>query len=195
MPAPYQFSKISGIFFHLKYVIIFGLPAIFAKFDNMDPQPGPICISRVMLFSKVRFFASFVIPAAIALLFTHSITATHSDCWVTAKLRNSDFLAEGNFAWHSMSTVELSAQLLSYGEYLETNALQVWREFDRGLYAFFKNYIFVPICEPTFSMGRKITGVLVSYSFVLLWHGFYHHNIVSLKYSINLASTAVQEPS
>ncbi|RCN28726.1 hypothetical protein ANCCAN_25529 [Ancylostoma caninum] len=72
----------------------------------MEPQPGPICISRVMLFSKV------------------------------------------------------------------------WREFDRGLYQFFKNYIFVPICEPTFSLGRKVTGVMVSYSFVLLWHGFYHHNIV-----------------
>ncbi|EYC07479.1 hypothetical protein Y032_0070g455 [Ancylostoma ceylanicum] len=102
----FSLSLTIGIFFHLKYVIIFGLPAIFAKLDNMDPQPGPICISRVMLFSKV------------------------------------------------------------------------WREFDRGLYQFFKNYIFVPICEPTFSMGRKVTGVMVSYSFVLLWHGFYHHNIV-----------------
>nr|CDJ83650.1 Membrane bound O-acyl transferase domain containing protein [Haemonchus contortus] len=95
-----------GIFFHLKYVIIFGLPSVFARFDNMDPQPGPICISRVMLFSKV------------------------------------------------------------------------WREFDRGLYQFFKTYIFVPICAPTFSLPRKIFGVFVSYSFVLLWHGFYHHNIV-----------------
>ncbi|KAK6737076.1 hypothetical protein RB195_019649 [Necator americanus] len=95
-----------GIFFHMKYVVIFGVPSIFAKLDNMEPQPGPICISRVMLFSKV------------------------------------------------------------------------WREFDRGLYQFFKTYIFVPICEPTFSLPRKVTGVLVSYSFVLLWHGFYHHNIV-----------------
>uniref|UniRef100_A0A0N4WSD6 MBOAT family protein n=1 Tax=Haemonchus placei TaxID=6290 RepID=A0A0N4WSD6_HAEPC len=95
-----------GIFFHLKYVIIFGLPSVFARFDNMDPQPGPICISRVMLFSKV------------------------------------------------------------------------WREFDRGLYQFFKTYIFVPICAPTFSLPRKVFGVFVSYSFVLLWHGFYHHNIV-----------------
>ncbi|ETN69724.1 MBOAT family protein [Necator americanus] len=98
--------SVLGIFFHMKYVVIFGVPSIFAKLDNMEPQPGPICISRVMLFSKV------------------------------------------------------------------------WREFDRGLYQFFKTYIFVPICEPTFSLPRKVTGVLVSYSFVLLWHGFYHHNIV-----------------
>ncbi|KJH47258.1 MBOAT family protein [Dictyocaulus viviparus] len=95
-----------GIFFHLKYVVIFGLPSVFARFDNMDPLKGPICLNRVMLFSKV------------------------------------------------------------------------WREFDRGLYQFFKTYIFVPICQPTFSLPRKIFGVLVSYSFVLLWHGFYHHNIV-----------------
>ncbi|KAK6050934.1 hypothetical protein COOONC_11561, partial [Cooperia oncophora] len=101
-----QALPISGVFFHLKYVIIFGLPSVFAQLDKMDPKPGPICISRVMLFSKI------------------------------------------------------------------------WREFDRGLYQFFKNYIFVPICAPTFSLRRKIFGVLVSYSFVLLWHGFYHHNIV-----------------
>lgn len=44
--------RVSGVFFHLKYVVIFGLPSIFARFDNMDPLPGPICISRVTLFSK-----------------------------------------------------------------------------------------------------------------------------------------------
>ncbi|CAD6196914.1 unnamed protein product [Caenorhabditis auriculariae] len=95
-----------GIFFHLKYVIIFGLPSLFAHVDSMDPLPPPICLIRVTLYSKV------------------------------------------------------------------------WREFDRGLYIFFKKYIFIPICAPTFSLPRKIFGVLVSYSFVLLWHGFYHHNIV-----------------
>uniref|UniRef100_A0A1I7WE55 Protein-cysteine N-palmitoyltransferase HHAT n=1 Tax=Heterorhabditis bacteriophora TaxID=37862 RepID=A0A1I7WE55_HETBA len=55
---------------------------------------------------------------------------------------------------------------------------KIWREFDRGLYQFFKEYIFIPICAPSFSLRRKIIGVIVSYSFVLLWHGFYHHNIV-----------------
>ncbi|CAI5441952.1 unnamed protein product [Caenorhabditis angaria] len=95
-----------GIFFHLKYVVIFGLPSLFAKLDNMEPLPGPICLIRVTLYSKV------------------------------------------------------------------------WREFDRGLYQFFKKYIFIPICAPTFSLPRKIFGVFISYGFVLLWHGFYHHNIV-----------------
>ncbi|KAK0394830.1 hypothetical protein QR680_000953 [Steinernema hermaphroditum] len=95
-----------GTFFQMKYVVIFGFPAIFALIDNMQPLAGPICIARVTLYSKI------------------------------------------------------------------------WRNFDRGLYAFFKKYIFVPICQPTFSLPRKLFGVLLSYSFVLLWHGFYHHNIV-----------------
>lgn len=56
---------------------------------------------------------------------------------------------------------------------------RIWRAFDRGLYAFFKEYIFIPICAPTFSTTRKIFGVLVSYGFVLLWHGMHHHNVVS----------------
>ncbi|CAJ0558640.1 unnamed protein product, partial [Mesorhabditis spiculigera] len=55
---------------------------------------------------------------------------------------------------------------------------KVWRAFDRGLYQFFKRYIFIPICAPSFSLPRKICGVLVSFGFVLLWHGFYHHNYV-----------------
>ncbi|KAH7729689.1 HHAT-1 protein [Aphelenchoides avenae] len=95
-----------GTFFHLKYVVIFGLPSVFARIDNMVPPDGPICISRVALYSKI------------------------------------------------------------------------WRAFDRGLYAFFKEYIFIPICAPTFSTTRKIFGVLVSYGFVLLWHGMHHHNVV-----------------
>lgn len=94
-------------FFHLKYVVIFGLPSIFARLDNMQPKDGPMCIARIALISKV------------------------------------------------------------------------WRGFDRGLYEFFKVYLFVPICAPTFSLPRKIFGVLVSYMFVLLWHGFLHHNVVS----------------
>ncbi|PAV89179.1 hypothetical protein WR25_06181 isoform D [Diploscapter pachys] len=95
-----------GIAFHVKYVVIFGFPSMFAKIDNLQPLPGPICLIRVTLYSKV------------------------------------------------------------------------WREFDRGLYKFFKSYIFIPICQPTFSVQRKIVGVLVSFGFVLMWHGFYHHNKV-----------------
>lgn len=96
----------SGSFFHVKYVVIFGLPSVFALLDGMEPKEGPICIQRVSLYSKI------------------------------------------------------------------------WREFDRGLYAFFKTYIFIPICQPTFSPFRKMFGICVSFAFVLLWHGFQHQNIV-----------------
>ncbi|CAI4227284.1 unnamed protein product [Auanema sp. JU1783] len=110
-----------GLFFHLKYVVIFGFPSLFAKLDNMSPPEGPICIVRVTLYSKI------------------------------------------------------------------------WREFDRGLYQFFKNYIFVPICAPTFSLPRKIFGVFVSYGFVLIWHGFHHHNIVWI--SLNILSLFIEMTS
>lgn len=100
------FNVIVGQFFNLKYVVIFGLPAVFAHIDKMQPQDGPICIARVTLYSKI------------------------------------------------------------------------WRNFDRGLYTFFKRYIFIPICQPTFSLGRKLIGVFVSYAFVLIWHGIQYHNIV-----------------
>lgn len=96
----------TGQFFHLKYVVIFGVVAFFARVDKMQPFSGPICISRVVLYSKV------------------------------------------------------------------------WRCFDRGLYDFFKEYIFLPICRPTFSIPRKIFGVLVSYAFVLLWHGTDHQYVI-----------------
>ncbi|EFO13009.1 hhat protein, partial [Loa loa] len=93
------------IFFHLRYVVIFGLPRIFALADNMEPADGPICINRLTLYSKA------------------------------------------------------------------------WRYFDPGLYSFFKTYIFIPICAPTFSLKRKIFGVILSYGFVLLWHGIHYANI------------------
>lgn len=90
----------------MKYVVIFGLPAVFALLDGMQPPLSPICISRVALYSKI------------------------------------------------------------------------WRGFDRGLYSFFKTYIFLPICAPNFTILSRIIGVFVSYLFVLIWHGFHHQNIV-----------------
>ncbi|CAJ0931870.1 unnamed protein product, partial [Mesorhabditis belari] len=110
-----------GMFFHLKYVVIFGLPTLIAKMDNMQPMDGPICIVGVVLYSKV------------------------------------------------------------------------WRAFDRGLYQFFKMYIFIPICYPTFSLPRKIFGVFVSFGFVLLWHGFYHHNYVWI--GLNIVALFVEMSS
>ncbi|MCP9263693.1 Serine/threonine-protein phosphatase 4 regulatory subunit 4 [Dirofilaria immitis] len=101
-----------GIFFHLRYVVIFGLPRFFAFIDNMEPPDGPICINRLTLYSKA------------------------------------------------------------------------WRYFDRGLYSFFKTYIYIPICAPTFSMQRKIFGIVVSYSFVLLWHGVHYANMVWVSLNI-----------
>uniref|UniRef100_A0A914HT95 Uncharacterized protein n=1 Tax=Globodera rostochiensis TaxID=31243 RepID=A0A914HT95_GLORO len=107
-----------GAFFHLKYVVIFGLPALFANLDGMQPPAGPICISRVALYSKI------------------------------------------------------------------------WRGFDRGLYCFFKEYIFIPICRPTFSLARKLVGIIVSFTFVLLWHGFFPHNIVWI--GLNIAEMLIE---
>jgi uncharacterized membrane protein (DUF485 family) len=112
------FNIIPGAFFHLKYVVIFGLPAIFAHLDGLRPPLGPICISRISLYSKI------------------------------------------------------------------------WRGFDRGLYAFFKEYIFVPICRPTFSLPRKMFGLCVSFTFVLLWHGFHHHNLVWI--ALNIAELFIE---
>uniref|UniRef100_A0A0M3J026 Protein-cysteine N-palmitoyltransferase HHAT (inferred by orthology to a human protein) n=1 Tax=Anisakis simplex TaxID=6269 RepID=A0A0M3J026_ANISI len=102
-----------GQFFHLKYVVIFGVPAVFAKIDNMKPQKGPICMAAVALYSKM------------------------------------------------------------------------WRNFDRGLYSFFKQYIFIPIAAPTFSLSRKIFAVFVCYGFVLIWHGFNTSNYIWISLSIS----------
>ncbi|KFD57948.1 hypothetical protein M514_01181 [Trichuris suis] len=95
-----------GQFFHLKYVVIFGFPAFFAKLDNMIPPALPICITRVTVFSDV------------------------------------------------------------------------WRYFDRGLYDFFKEYIFLAIARPTFSVGHKLAGLFLSFFFVLVWHGFRHNCVI-----------------
>lgn len=55
---------------------------------------------------------------------------------------------------------------------------KMWRTFDKGLYDFFKTYIFVPICRPTFSLWRKIFGLAMSYVFVLIWHSMDRAHVV-----------------
>ncbi|GMT24689.1 hypothetical protein PFISCL1PPCAC_15986, partial [Pristionchus fissidentatus] len=52
----YQMSSLAyvvGQYFHLKYVVIFGVPSLFARIDGLSPPPPPICISRVSRYSRM----------------------------------------------------------------------------------------------------------------------------------------------
>lgn len=52
-------AYVAGQLFHIKYVVIFGVPAFFAALDGFQPPPPPICISRVSLYSRMwRHFDS-----------------------------------------------------------------------------------------------------------------------------------------
>uniref|UniRef100_A0A1I8ACR3 MBOAT family protein n=1 Tax=Steinernema glaseri TaxID=37863 RepID=A0A1I8ACR3_9BILA len=47
----------AGQLFHVKYVVLFGIPSWFALVDGMDPPGPPICISRVSKYSQMwRYF-------------------------------------------------------------------------------------------------------------------------------------------
>ncbi|WKY03651.1 hypothetical protein Q1695_004978 [Nippostrongylus brasiliensis] len=46
-------SYVVGQMFFLKYVVLFGFPALFAYIDGMRPPAPPICISRVSLYSRM----------------------------------------------------------------------------------------------------------------------------------------------
>lgn len=48
---------------------------------------------------------------------------------------------------------------------------QMWRYFDRGLYSFLRDLIFVPIAYPSFTFQRRIFATFVCFAFVWLWHG------------------------
>lgn len=61
---------------------------------------------------------------------------------------------------------------------------KMWRNFDRGLYDFFKFYIFFPISSPNFSIPKKFFGLTISFFFVLLWHGFQHQYCVWVAFNL-----------
>uniref|UniRef100_A0A7I4YN31 Protein-cysteine N-palmitoyltransferase HHAT n=1 Tax=Haemonchus contortus TaxID=6289 RepID=A0A7I4YN31_HAECO len=46
-------SYVTGKLFFMKYVVLFGLPSLFAYLDGMRPPPPPICISRVSRYSRM----------------------------------------------------------------------------------------------------------------------------------------------
>lgn len=121
LPTLTSIGYVSGQFFQIKYVLIFGIPALFAKIDRLHPPAGPICISRVALYSKM------------------------------------------------------------------------WRYFDRGLYDFFKEYVFMPICQPTFSVVRKTAGMLCCFGFVLVWHGCHHQYYVWI--ILNIIEIVIEQVS
>jgi hypothetical protein len=48
---------------------------------------------------------------------------------------------------------------------------KMWRRFDRGLHAFLVTNVYKPFVAPTYSWQRKLFGLVMAYTFVLLWHG------------------------
>ncbi|KAJ3665397.1 hypothetical protein Zmor_000894 [Zophobas morio] len=53
----YGYGYTMGQFFHIKYVIMYGLSTTFQKFENIEVPSLPICIGRVHLYSDMwRYF-------------------------------------------------------------------------------------------------------------------------------------------
>ncbi|KHJ97231.1 MBOAT family protein [Oesophagostomum dentatum] len=46
-------AYVTGQLFHVKYVVLFGFPALFAYIDGLQPPPPPTCISRVAHYSQM----------------------------------------------------------------------------------------------------------------------------------------------
>ena len=42
-----------GQFFMVKYLVIFGIPAVLTQFDNIKSAERPKCISRIYLYSEM----------------------------------------------------------------------------------------------------------------------------------------------
>ncbi|VDP44872.1 unnamed protein product [Soboliphyme baturini] len=93
-------GSIVAQFFHMEYMLIFGLPGLFARLDKLEPPALPICISRCMSYK------------------------------------------------------------------------QTWRSFDRGMYKFFKCYVVLPFCQPSFSAGRRLVSLIMCCLFALTRHRF-----------------------
>uniref|UniRef100_A0A1B0CD87 Protein-cysteine N-palmitoyltransferase Rasp n=2 Tax=Lutzomyia longipalpis TaxID=7200 RepID=A0A1B0CD87_LUTLO len=51
--ALYGFGYLLGQFFHIKYVIAYGIGMAFARMDDIDPPRKPKCISRIHLYSDM----------------------------------------------------------------------------------------------------------------------------------------------
>nr|SVE94255.1 EOG090X06SF [Simocephalus serrulatus] len=48
---------------------------------------------------------------------------------------------------------------------------QMWRDFDRGLYNFMVNYIYVPCKRTSDLVWSKLAGTALCFGFVCIWHG------------------------
>nr|SVE74200.1 EOG090X06SF [Daphnia barbata] len=48
---------------------------------------------------------------------------------------------------------------------------QMWRDFDRGLYNFMLQYIYMPIKGTSTKTWSKLTGTAICFAFVCVWHG------------------------
>ncbi|KAI5741561.1 hypothetical protein M8J76_014896 [Diaphorina citri] len=92
-----------GQYFHLKYVVFYGLTTCVARCEGLAAPPTPKCVARIHRYSDM------------------------------------------------------------------------WRHFDRGLYLFLTRYLYHPWCSSNQpSLLRKLSGSLLCFTFIWLWHGPSH---------------------
>ncbi|VDP40792.1 unnamed protein product [Soboliphyme baturini] len=122
-------------FFHLRFVVTCGMHAFFARLDAMQPMALPICVSRVILYSKIwrsfdrglyLFFKQYVIYPICAPTFSvpRRLLAMLV-CFSFVHVWHG--LSLSTFVWISMNIVEILLENVCKAVYT-VSSVRRWRE-------------------------------------------------------------------
>ncbi|XP_044264293.1 protein-cysteine N-palmitoyltransferase Rasp isoform X2 [Tribolium madens] len=107
----YGYGYTMGQFFHIKYLVIYGLATSFAKFENIKVPSLPVCIGRIHLYSDMwKYFDA----GLYNFLLRYIYIPTMKNRFITSRSLSSLFCFLFVYVWHGTDNYILIWTLLNY---------------------------------------------------------------------------------
>lgn len=121
----YGFGYCMGQFFHIKYVVMYGISTTWAKLENVDVPNTPKCIGRIYLYSDMwKYFDRGLYKFLLKYLYL----PTKSTKSILSKLFSSMVCFTFIYVWHGLQKyIFIWAFLNFFGIMVETIAADIYR--------------------------------------------------------------------
>uniref|UniRef100_A0A1Y1LPQ2 Protein-cysteine N-palmitoyltransferase Rasp n=3 Tax=Photinus pyralis TaxID=7054 RepID=A0A1Y1LPQ2_PHOPY len=109
--ALYGYGYCMGQFFHLKYVVFYGLSTSIAKFDHMKTPPLPKCIGRIHLYSDMwKYFDAGLYKFLVTYIYLPTLRTSQLYNKIFSSLLSFGFV----YIWHGIEYNILIWTVINY---------------------------------------------------------------------------------
>ncbi|XP_045460278.1 protein-cysteine N-palmitoyltransferase Rasp [Harmonia axyridis] len=125
--ALYGYGYLMGQYFHMKYLVVYGLSTSFAKFENIPVPSLPKCIGRIHLYSDMwKYFDNGLYRFLLRYIYIPMMKTPYFNKKILASLACFTFV----YIWHGLDTYILIWVILNFiGIFIENSSTAIYKNY------------------------------------------------------------------